>query len=349
MRSPKTIASAALLSLVSAASLPDTPHFYLYDLASPTIAVIDFHNQGISPAAGQTLTERFRLTLSMYTPYSVEASGIENRINILNRKSRSYSTCTSISCAVNVGKLLNVDRIVIGNISRESNQYTLSADLVSVQMEEIIRSRSLEYIGELDGIHDYVDTLVTRLFYDELNPVLYASRFLITSDGLALRQTSFPQLESKIDLELERNEVLWAMLYSAALPGTGQVYSKRVVIGRRIIGGWATLGSLMAYNYFRYYSSNKEADKLYASYGPSLVPEDLIADRLKIQEYAQTMDRANRNMRIVRNFSVIYWLGNMWHTWQVAPRKIEVEPSSILLTMDPVINEIGFVLSVALN
>jgi hypothetical protein len=81
MRSPKTIASAALLSLVSAASLPDTPHFYLYDLASPTIAVIDFHNQGISPAAGQTLTERFRLTLSMYTPYSVEASGIENRIN----------------------------------------------------------------------------------------------------------------------------------------------------------------------------------------------------------------------------------------------------------------------------
>ena len=349
MRSPKTIASAALLSLVSAASLPDTPHFYLYDLASPTIAVIDFHNQGISPAAGQTLTERFRLTLSMYTPYSVEASGIENRINILNRKSRSYSTCTSISCAVNVGKLLNVDRIVIGNISRENNQYTLSADLVSVQMEEIIRSRSLEYIGELDGIHDYVDTLVTRLFYDELNPVLYASRFLITSDGLALRQTSFPQLESKIDLELEKNEVLWAMLYSSALPGAGQVYSKRVVIGRRIIGGWATLGSLMAYNYFRYYSSNKEADKLYASYGPSLVPEDLIADRLKIQEYAQTMDRANRNMRIIRNFSVIYWLGNMWHTWQVAPRKIEVEPSSILLTMDPVINEIGFVLSVALN
>jgi hypothetical protein len=121
------------------------------------------------------------------------------------------------------------------------------------------------------------------------------------------------------------------------------------VIGRRIIGGWATLGSLMAYNYFRYYSSNKEADKLYASYGPSLVPEDLIADRLKIQEYAQTMDRANRNMRIIRNFSVIYWLGNMWHTWQVAPRKIEVEPSSILLTMDPVINEIGFVLSVALD
>jgi hypothetical protein len=77
MRSSKTIASAALFSLVSAASLPDTPHFYLYDLSSPTIAVVDFHNQGISAAAGQTLTERFRLTLAMYTPYSVEASGIE--------------------------------------------------------------------------------------------------------------------------------------------------------------------------------------------------------------------------------------------------------------------------------
>ncbi|CUV09644.1 hypothetical protein MGWOODY_Mmi853 [hydrothermal vent metagenome] len=216
-------------------------------------------------------------------------------------------------------------------------------------MEEIIRSRSLEYVGELDGIHDYVDTLVTRLFYDELNPTLYASRFLVTSDGLALRQSTFPQLESKIDLELERNEVLWAMLYSAALPGSGQVYSKRVVIGTRIIRGWATLGGLMAYNYFRYYSSKKEADKLYASYGPSLVPEDLLAYRPKIRKHAQIIDKANRNMRIIRNFSVIYWLGNMVHTWQVAPRKIEVEPSSILLTMDPVINEIGFVLSVALD
>ena len=349
MRSPKTIASAALLSLVSAASLPDTPHFYLYDLSSPTIAVVDFYNQGISPAAGQTLTERFRLTLSMYTPYSVEASGIENRINILNRKSRNYSTCTTIDCAVNVGKLLNVDRIVMGDITRESNQYTLNADLISVQMEEIIRSRSLEYVGELDGIDNYVDTLVTRLFYDELNPALYASRFLVTNDGLALRQSTFPQLESKIDLELERNEVLWAMLYSAALPGAGQVYSKRVVIGRRIIRGWATLGGLMAYNYYQYRSSKKEADKLYAFYGPTLVPEDLLEYRPKIKKYAQTMDKANRNMRIIRNFSVIYWLGNMVHTWQVAPRKIEVEPSSILLTANPVVNEIGLALSVALD
>ena len=349
MRSPKTIASAALLSLMSAGSLPDTPHFYLYDLSSPTIAVVDFHNQGISSAAGQTLTERFRLTLGMYTPYSIEGSGIESRFNILNRISKNYTTCTSIGCAVNVGKLLNVDRIVMGNISRESDQYTLRADLISVQMEEIIRSRALEYVGELDGNHDYVDTLVTRLFYDELNPLLYANRFLVTSDGLALRQTSFPQLESKIDLELEKNEVLWAMLYSAALPGSGQVYSKRVVIGRRIIGGWATLGTLLVYNYFRYYSSKKEADKLYASYDLSDVPEDLLAYRPKIRKHAQIIDKANRNMRIIRNFSVIYWLGNMWHTWQVAPRKIEVEPSSILLTMNPAINEVGFELSIALD
>ena len=72
MKCPKTIASAALFSLLSAADLPDTSHFYLYDQTTPTIAVVDFHNQGISSAAGQTLTDRFRLTLSTYTPYSVD-------------------------------------------------------------------------------------------------------------------------------------------------------------------------------------------------------------------------------------------------------------------------------------
>jgi hypothetical protein len=40
---------------------------------------------------------------------------------------------------------------------------------------------------------------------------------------------------------------------------------------------------------------------------------------------------------------------NMWHTWQVAPRKIEVEPTSILLTMDPAINEVGLSLSFVLD
>ena len=61
------------------------------------------------------------------------------------------------------------------------------------------------------------------------------------------------------------------------------------------------------------------------------------------------MDRANRNMRIIKNLSFAYWIGNMIHTWQVAPRKIEVEPSSILLTMNPLIQEMGFTLSFALK
>ena len=82
----------------------------------------------------------------------------------------------------------------MGKIVRANETFTLSADLISVKMEEIIRSRSLEYIGEMDGIHEYMDTLVTKLFFDELNPALYANRFLVTSDGLALRQSSFPEL-----------------------------------------------------------------------------------------------------------------------------------------------------------
>ena len=161
MKCPKTIASAALFSLLSAVDLPDSSHFYLYDQTTPTIAVVDFYNQGISSAAGQTLTDRFRLTLSTYTPYSVEASGNNNRFNILDKKPRDYSTCLTVDCATNVGKLLNVDRIVMGKIVRNGEIFSLSADLISVEMEEIIRSRNLEYIGEMDGIHEYVCLLYT--------------------------------------------------------------------------------------------------------------------------------------------------------------------------------------------
>ena len=105
----------------------------------------------------------------------------------------------------------------------------------------------------------------------------------------------------------------------------------------------------MAYNYYHYRTSNNAADRLYMEYGSSTTPEDLINYRPKIQRYAKRMDRANRNMRIIKNLSFVYWFGNMIHTWQVAPRKIEVEPSSILLTIDPLIQEVGFKFSIAIQ
>ena len=39
----------------------------------------------------------------------------------------------------------------MGVIVRDREKFTLSADLISVQMEEIIRSRFIEYVGEMDG------------------------------------------------------------------------------------------------------------------------------------------------------------------------------------------------------
>ena len=102
-------------------------------------------------------------------------------------------------------------------------------------------------------------------------------------------------------------------------------------------------------NYYHYRTSNNAADRLYKEYDSSTTPEDLINYRPRINRYADRMDRANRNMRIIRIISFAYWFGNMIHTWQVAPRKIEVEPSSILLTMNPLIQEVGLKISIALK
>jgi len=147
MRSSKTIASAALFSLVSAASLPDTPHFYLYDLSSPTIAVVDFTGNNVSVGDCRALTDRLRSELFNTKYFKV----IEREMmdEIIKEQGFQQSGCTTNECMVTVGKLIGVEKIVGGSISQVGNVYSVSARIVSIETGEIENTAVYDHTGNI--------------------------------------------------------------------------------------------------------------------------------------------------------------------------------------------------------
>lgn len=60
--------------------------------------------------------------------------------------------CDGSECAVEIGRLLTVDRILLGNVGKFGNAYSLSLRLVDVQSGEVLRSVSKNNEGPAEAI-----------------------------------------------------------------------------------------------------------------------------------------------------------------------------------------------------
>lgn len=73
--------------------------------------------------------------------------------DILREQSFQKSgACDSSECAVQTGKLLGVDLVVVGSIGKFGSAYTLSSRVVKVQTGEVVHSARRVIKGDLDGV-----------------------------------------------------------------------------------------------------------------------------------------------------------------------------------------------------
>ncbi|HIA90940.1 MAG TPA: hypothetical protein EYO13_01510 [Candidatus Marinimicrobia bacterium] len=304
-----------------------------------SVAVLHFTGEGLSSSAARVQSDRFRFVLSKIAPFNVKGSGQSLQYDILNKDSTLYEKCYDLECAVKTGRLVAAQRVVMGSISRENNQFQLEAALVSVEMEEILRIRERIFEGELDKLETEIDSLVLDLFDEEINPEIYASRFLITDEGLVPTEI-LDDDEFKIRYI---NHRLRAMLLSAAMPGAGQIYSERKNAGYGFMGTWGVLGVLLGYNYYMYSTAKNNANELHTKYKNSVEPEWVLQYRADVIVEEKAMHRHNDNMKVLRNMCYLMWTANMVHTWRVAPE------TTIILGTDVDDEKVGINISIPLD
>jgi TolB-like protein len=104
------------------------------------IAVNDLAVQGIDQSEAAVISERLRVELINTQAFRVmERSQMEA---ILKEQGLQQSGCTDNSCAVEIGRLLGVEHMIIGTIGRVGSLYTISIRLVNVATGEALYTAS---------------------------------------------------------------------------------------------------------------------------------------------------------------------------------------------------------------
>ncbi len=116
----------------------------------PTVAVMDFEGRSMPADEALTLSDRFRAELAACGgTRQVERAQMES---ILREQGFQQSGCTSTECAVQTGRILGVERIVSGSVSRIGETWTLHARVIDVGTAEILQTAIVDQRGEIDKL-----------------------------------------------------------------------------------------------------------------------------------------------------------------------------------------------------
>jgi len=115
------------------------------------IAVLDFESSGASKQQAAALTERLREELLGSGEFRIVDRSQTDKI--MGEQALQQTGCTSSECAVQVGKILGVRKMVNGRIIRvENNLWLASCVLLDVESAETLRSVSVQIDGSFSNM-----------------------------------------------------------------------------------------------------------------------------------------------------------------------------------------------------
>jgi len=125
-----------------------------------TIAVTDLSAEGVSQSNAAIVADWLRGALVTNGAYTVVERSAMQRV--LAEQAFQQTGCTSQECAVRLGKVLNVQRIVVGSFGQFLDSYVLNVRVVDVESGGIIYSDSAK--GKTtDEVEANIHALADRL------------------------------------------------------------------------------------------------------------------------------------------------------------------------------------------
>ena len=280
------------------------------------LAVLKFEGWAISNPLSSFLTEEFRKTIRGLDIFQVQDSGITNQINIFLPRSEDYWSCWDKKCAIDLGKQLEVNYIIAGNIQqKEDKAYLISGRLFSVDMEMLMN----EFVMNSSGITDSLLLEMKKMAYN-VSGLPVPEKLLMSSDTsqVEVAENIIRKRFWNIELPKVPNKIK-ALLMSTALPGSGQIWAEKKYPGYGFMSveGFLGVSALLAHN--RYKKSWGSFESNYNDYRIGTDPYNLLELRPKIVQYAKETERYNAFMKNIRTISLSIWAVNMVHAYLVTP------------------------------
>ncbi len=128
--------------------------------ASLNVAVVDLEGQGISAGEAAIASDWLRSALvSLGSLRVIERTSMQK---VLAEQALQQTGCTQQDCAVKLGRVLNVRRIIVGNLGKFGGKYAMTVRVVDVENGQIVYSDQASGAGE-DDLMINVRTLADRI------------------------------------------------------------------------------------------------------------------------------------------------------------------------------------------
>ena len=129
--------------------------------AKESYAVLDLEGRGISALEAATLTDRMRSELVKTGAVTVVERGQMQQI--LAEQDFQLTGCTSDECAVEIGQMLGVTKMVGGSIGKIGSTFTVDLRTVDVATGAIVNTMTRNYRGEIDGLLGQIEHISWEL------------------------------------------------------------------------------------------------------------------------------------------------------------------------------------------
>ena len=282
-----------------------------------TVAVLDFVGRGVANIEAEALSERFSSTLAR-----TGAMQLVNRNEmdaILEEQEFQQSGCTDAACAVEIGKLLNVEFMISGSINKIGNTYTLDIKLFSVQSGETSRAESATYQGDVDGLIIEMEIIAYKVM--GLEP---------PADLLAKQGTSGAAQPSG-----PRPKTRGGAMVRNVVPGLGQLYFGKKVMGGVWLGAEVAALTLFAMAHSNYDAAIADQAHYQALYDETTDVELLNQYRAELLNANDDAASYNSQRTLFAAASGGVWVLSMIHVLLSDPPKAVANQSSRLPDTNP--------------
>ena len=135
------------------AATPAVPAAKPEDSGKELVAVMDLEAVGASKVEASAITDRLREELLKSGKFTlVDRSQMTA---VLDEQALQQSGCTTQECAVKVGKVLGVRKLISGKVTKISETgWVVNATVVDVETSETLRAESLRHRGDYFSLLD---------------------------------------------------------------------------------------------------------------------------------------------------------------------------------------------------
>ena len=264
------------------------------------MAVLDFAPRGISSLEAQTLTDRFATEINKTGAAILVDRNVVNEV--MQEQGYSEAECSSEECAAEVGAMLGVQYMISGALGKLGETYTIDAKMFEVATGAAEKTINTTYSGQVDGLITEIEILAWEMM--GLKP----PNSLVQKE----RENANPLLLSK------NKTRLGALVRSTVVPGWGQFYSERSLMG------WAFLGSELALlgigytSYSSYQKAYDDVESFYSQYQSSTNPSEIRNFKEQSKQAEDEMISSNDQLTVMFQAaaaSLCYQYGTCSHIW----------------------------------